>query len=72
MPRRKMKGPAFQRGFVRYVGTLWPVHDRRRLAQAPRLMPFSRRTDSIAAPCCLLATSDIEERAGDEGSIGAR
>ncbi len=42
-----------------------------RLVETTRPMPFPRSTASIAAPCCSLAASDIEERAGDEGSLGA-
>jgi hypothetical protein len=42
-----------------------------RLAQTTRPMPFPRSTAAIAAPCCSLAASDVEERAGDEGSLGA-
>jgi len=38
--------------------------------QIPRLSRFSREGPG-AAPCCSLAASDIEERAGDEGSLGA-
>jgi hypothetical protein len=40
-------------------------------AESAHPMPFPRSTASIAAPCCSLAASDIEERAGDEGSLGA-
>ena len=42
-----------------------------RVAQTPRPMPFPQSTASIAATCCLLAAGDIEERAGDERSLGA-
>jgi hypothetical protein len=41
-----------------------------RLAQTTRPMLFPRSIASTAAPRCSFAAGDIEERAGDEGSLG--
>jgi len=49
-----------------------PAMRRNRVSKAPERRCLARCAEGVgAAPCCSLAASDIEERAGDEGSLGA-